>query len=680
MNTPYGIFDYTLNNFCAYLAYQTNTNFSYVKQKKQIIYIDKYMSHLSQEHKLCFIYEHEYIDKNYIDDFTSYYVNCFTTYRKTASRIHFFKYNDEKNLKEEFLSALSSQDTIFTSENYLGFIVIRPIPKTFLGKVCLKPFYEEENNRLKKYYLLKKYKVSLFGISLVLKSIAFQEQDKVLSACATTSLWSFYHAHLNLSQVSLPSSSEITKSSYPEVNGYLREFPNNGLSTEMICRSIRNNNLVPEYFEFQQSEDKLLEEIIYAYTSSNIPLILGVSVSDENSENKGLHAVTILGYSIDRNKCTNLIAHGLEKIYVHDDRYGPFIRMINDNSQFKVQLDDSAIEGSIINEDEIYTVDTLILGLYHKIRIPYIPIKNTCFTLCKNLIDFIDSLSDIDKKEQENFKRLISNIQWDISIKENADLKNELLTKNLKNKDYHLTKSLPKYLWSTVAIVEDTELFQCLFDATDIENGNVFIDYLEHHQHANAIYKLISKYSKEKTESSINHVDIFDDKDDNYINGIINYFNKEKSNEESLDETFGYLKLPELIRDEEIGNDDIIKNSKIFRENFTCTLPFSLDPTLDKESQYIWVIDQDGFLCIGIENEKFKTGHPTLTNGMPARIGGEIKAIKEKDTHSWKINSKSRRYSSEYSKDEANYFLKNALKYKFETIFNDEKFEPSFYL
>ena len=43
MNTAYGIFKYEFNHFCAYLAYQTGTNFSYVRQKKQITYIDNYL-------------------------------------------------------------------------------------------------------------------------------------------------------------------------------------------------------------------------------------------------------------------------------------------------------------------------------------------------------------------------------------------------------------------------------------------------------------------------------------------------------------------------------------------------------------------------------------------------------------------------------------------------------------
>lgn len=669
MNTPYGIFKYELNNFCAYLSYQTGTNFSYIKQKRQIKYLDNYLNILANDSQLCFIYENEYVDKNYLDDFSEYFVNCFTTYKKTTSRIHFFKHTiEETNLKREFNNALNLEESIFNNENYLGFIVIRPIPKTFLGKVCLRPFYLEESHRLNKYYLLKEYSISLFGIQLTIPSIAFQEQDKILSACATTSLWSFYHAHKSISQISFPSSSEVTKSGYPNLNGYSREFPNNGLSTEMICRSLRSYKLLPEYFEFNENKKERLQEAIFAYASSGIPLILGVTVYDENDESKGLHAVTVLGYSLTNDNTSNLIAHQLEKLYVHDDRYGPFTRMDSQNDDFYVALDDTLT-------NEKYEVKTLILGLYHKIRIPYTPIKNTCLILNNNLKDFVDSLSDIKKEDQDFFIKLIDELKWDISIKQNSDLKKELLSKTLQDKIKHLTNAWPKFLWSAVAQVNGHTVFQLLFDATDIEHGNVFIDYLSYTEESEDIKEILKKYAKFRIESSVGSNDVLDYQEDDYLNGIIHYFNKEKSYEESLDETFGYLKIPKRIDNHELDSD-IINDSRIFRENFHNNHHFKLQTNLPKGSQYIWLIDKEGFLCIGIENEDAPLGHPTLTNGMPARIGGELKYILNKNESYWEINSKSGRYSSEYlNKSEKSKYLQNALEFRFTPLFLDSTFK-----
>ena len=83
---------------------------------------------------------------------------------------------------------LNNDEYIF---EYLGFMIIRPIPETFFGKVCLKI----QKNYLESNILTQKYSVSFFGKILEVNSIAYQEQDRILSACATSSLWTYYHAH-----------------------------------------------------------------------------------------------------------------------------------------------------------------------------------------------------------------------------------------------------------------------------------------------------------------------------------------------------------------------------------------------------------------------------------------------------------------------------------------------------
>lgn len=671
MSGSYGIFNYTVDNFCAYLSHQTNTNFTYVRQKKQITYIDNYLKDLSKDENIFYVYENEYIDKNYIEDFSSYYVNCFPTYKKVTSRVHFFKYKGEakklNELKDEFSSALNLNQSLISNENYLGFIVIKPIPKTFLSKVCLKSFCDDKNERLERYYILKEYNISLFGIKLKINSVAFKEQDKVLSACATTSLWSFYHAHPNITHTSVPSSSEITKSAYPDSNGYAREFPSNGLSTDMICRSLRKYNLLPEYFQLQKEKKERLQEAIFAYCSSKIPIILGVSVSEEGKADiKGVHAVTVLGYSMEKSS-SNLVSHGLNKIYVHDDRYGPFTRMHYDKDIFRVMLDDNSETGAN-HKEEIYDVDTLIIGLYHKIRIPYTPIKNTCLALTETLKVFAESLSDTNKEEIENFKQLMNDIVWDISIKQNADLKNALLNEKIHEKEEVLTKALPKYMWSAIAIAEGKKSFQLLFDATDIDQGQVFIEYLSYDNGSADIKDILKLYSETKM-GYLTSTDILEEKEENYLDGIISYFIKKESSKENLDLTFGHPKIPLQIKPSEI-KDNTINNIEKARANFKVDNGFEFE-TLEDNEQYIWLIDEEGFLCIGVENEEDKNGHPTLTNGMPARIGGEMELVGS----IWEINSKSGRYSSKYEDEEKSRYLDNAIKYKFDVIFSGNKFK-----
>lgn len=87
----------------------------------------------------------------------------------------------------------------------------------------------------------------------------------------------------------------------------------------------------------------------------------------------------------------------------------------------------------------------------------------------------------------------------------------------------------------------------------------------------------------------------------------------------------------------------------------------------------MWVIDRNGFLRIGKEKTDSEKGHPTLTGGKPARIGGELEFDIEDNT--WVVNPFSGRYSDGYEDDEKKKYLNNAIVYKFNLFFNNDKFK-----
>lgn len=685
MNTPYGIFEYSRDSFSAYVAYQTNTNFAYLLNKPQIVYLNNYILKFlpekdKEEYRIVFIYENEYIDKHYIEDYTVYYARCFINYRKTTSRVHFFKIKKNSNYKKILSDALNGDTTILNDESYLGCIILRPIPKTFLAKVCLKA-YPRVKNRLTKYWLAKSYDISLFGIRLKIDTVPFQEQDKVLSACATTALWTFFHAHNSLSNMMLPSSSTITKNSYPEQNGYSREFPNLGLSTEMICRGIRNFHLVPEYFEINIDNAvtiSQMKELIYAYSSSGIPLILGVNVFDKNNNELGMHAITIVGYSIGKMKQdTELHSDNLESLYVHDDRYGPYLKLVFDDNKFKVIIDNKNNAKATCFSEETYTPDTLIIGLYHKIRIPFNSIKTTCTLLNKNMIDMLKETKD-EKLDYEI--ELLNKIVWDISLVTNSTLKSEIINaQSVKGfKEQILTKSLPKYIWRAKIFIDNECIFELLFDATDIEQSKVFIDFVIYDKESSIEYLELLKtyctieksfYSKEEKYN------YFSLAQDNFLYGVKEYFKQGETYDTNLNKLYGYLKIPEYLKDLEV--DAELLNKEVIRINSEKEVEinnFILNKSMCNDNKYIWLIDKDGFLCITNEYEWTTIGHPTITGGMPARIGGELKFNESEEV--WIINNKSGRFSLfEYTIEEQEEYINNAMKYKFLPFFPNEKFK-----
>jgi hypothetical protein len=679
MHKPYGIFKYDVNALSTYIAYQTNTSLPQVKQKSQIKYIDNYLANFT-DNPIYVVYESEYIDQHYLNDYTAYYVTCFNNYKKHCSRIHLFMFdtpmqNDDTHVLE-LEKALGAKSSQINNKNYLGYIVLRPIPQTFLAKVCLKPY----NNDYRVFSSLKNYNVSLFGIALEVKTIAAQEQDRILSACATTSLWSFFHSHPNKRHTELPSSSAITKSAYPQHNGYEREFPNSGLSTDMICRVLRVNNLAPENYQFHQDKDAqkntdLFKEMLYSYISSGLPLILSVSVSD-NGRLLGSHAVTVVGCSLDAYaSCSKMRAHRLNKIYVHDDRHGPFMRLKIDKTYSEVLIDTN-LEASNTADDvsESYSYQTLTIGIYHKVRIKYAPIKSTCLLLCDLLVKYA-------KDSNNSIFTLIESLEWDIKIIENAHLKQRLLKSEITNKASYLTASWPKYIWSAQADLLGNPICTILFDATDFNHGDVFLHLIpmlglpDAHVGIDDFIKDFCKLiDKAFHNDTINSLLSYSNKNDSIyiLRSMVNAHNRKTTKEMHLDELYGPLNAPRGIKPEEIlKNDDIHSqlDHRLYKRPDDSY--FKSEISNGDDFTYIWVIDEDGALCLGKEKKGENKGHPTLINARHARIAGEI------CYHDgiWRINTRSGRYSYSYSKDEKNEYLLNAITYKFELFFPELSFK-----
>lgn len=86
----------------------------------------------------------------------------------------------------------------------MGFIVIRSIPSTFIARACLKR-YENPEDKLDHYIISRNVNAHILGLDLVVETVPFIEQDKVLSVCVTSALWSFFNAHLNVDKNQIPS-------------------------------------------------------------------------------------------------------------------------------------------------------------------------------------------------------------------------------------------------------------------------------------------------------------------------------------------------------------------------------------------------------------------------------------------------------------------------------------------
>jgi hypothetical protein len=348
--------------------------------------------------------------------------------------------------------------------------VVRPIPTRIIGITVLRTFYTDKEINSRNFWGLREYPVHLFGSEIKISSLAFQEQDSVVAACATTAIWSMLNKAAVDYHTILKSPSQITKDAANISSDGSRLFPNKGLNLLQICQAIFNSGLVSEikkdnypvispdglttigYFVSNQ----YLKKILRAYSPIGIPLILILRV--RNNNNYGLHAITVSGYhqkepiSCAPISNTRWLSDDMEKIYAHDDQWGPFVRITFTGD---VGLETPWSEVDPLHEPTIVT--SIVIPIYPKIRISYEDIEVIVLGLDRILSFFFD-------------KKLMYDLVWDIRIDYSENFKVQTKKFNLTDieKSQILTSSLPKYVWISSCHIGDYKVFDFTFDGTDV--------------------------------------------------------------------------------------------------------------------------------------------------------------------------------------------------------------------
>ncbi len=478
---------YSIAELIKIISDNSLANVDVIKSKHHSIYFEEYFSHLDTK---TIVVEHDYIDKDYLDDFSSYYVRCFDDYERKCTRLHFFSNAFDE---DKFAKLLESEESILSAEilskSYLGFIVVKKLPNTVIGRSCLKTYNDDHHRN---FPIIRPYNANLYGIDLSVESIPFQEQDSVVAACATSALWSIFHCTGLMFHHPIPSPALITKkaSEYlPTGTLDARIFPNKGLSIEQMAYAVRDVSLEP--YLVNPNEQFILQSTVYAYAHSKIPSLLGISLYNTSTkEYIGRHAVAVTGYHVDDSYVTtvpdsavHLKSFRVSKFYVHDDQVGPFARMIFDNNIFTfniggVSFDDYSLQTfwSDINRQvgNIRAIPSILLiPLYHKIRIPFASILNYIIFF-NTFIEFL---------RQNNFLSITNFLEWDIYLTSINEFKSEIfLDKKLVGSglSFILASPLPHYMWRATATNNNQLVLDILFDATDIEQGDILLNIIEY--------------------------------------------------------------------------------------------------------------------------------------------------------------------------------------------------------
>ncbi|MEE9442606.1 MAG: hypothetical protein V3V99_08050 [candidate division Zixibacteria bacterium] len=501
MKKPYEIYPYTIDKLKQLLSIKSGALPSTVNTKLHSLYFRHYFSNLNAK---TIVVENDYIDRDFMEDYAGFYSRCFDQYERLCTRLHFFKLEFSPQFFGTILINRSKEKKALNfNESYLGFIVVKKLPKTFIGRTCLVTY--GPNNGRRHFPILREYPVSLFGINLTVnKTLAFQEQDQGAAACATSALWSLFQGTGKLFQHPIPSPVEITQiaTKFPDENAP-GSLPSRGLTGRQEIFAVRQLGLEADHIDAQQYAN--LQGAVYAYLKAGIPLLLRVSLFEQSNSSPpkyiANHAMAVTGFSLGTKECVPygptkilLKSSQIDKLYVHDDQVGPFARVELDNKIISYENSNYNSLSTSLGFGSIRAVPHfLLIPLYPKIRIRYDHIRNI-------ILGFDIFIGSIIKTLKLPFPQ---HFEWDIYLTTINDFKSEIRNDthiNNKAKKELLLKNMPRFLWCVLIRDKDKKLFEFLFDATDIAQGKCFVHGVSHDEILFEFLKGLSKIAVNNTE------------------------------------------------------------------------------------------------------------------------------------------------------------------------------------
>lgn len=464
MSALSGVGPYSYDDLCQALSDGShNTALSTATIKSGSAYLNDYLGEIGAK---TFVVESEYVDKDFLEDYAGYYSRCFQDYKRFCRRIHFFKNEFEKTHLEEWLSTGSVDALDILKENYLGFMVVRPLPLRIKGRTCLSVYPDPDRKR--NFPANRPYQVNFFGVNLEVSTVAWQEQDREVAACATSALWSLFQVTGPLFHHPILSPVEITRAATELSPGVDRSFPTQGLNEWQQSNAMRAVSLEPLLISVKKDDslqENLLKGAFYAYVRAGLPVLISMHLQPEGEPALGLHAVTGVGYRLSdadpgsiEDGAPLLLATKIDRIYVHDDQTGPFSRLRFENGKILTSWMHRGQEDKMAG-----TPRHLIVPLYHKIR-------NKFFDIYQQVAEF----DAIFERIRSDVKLLDSRLVWDIYLTTVSDLRSDFISNKYISPQSRLeilTSNMPRFVWRAIAINAGQPVIDLVFDATDLSDG-----------------------------------------------------------------------------------------------------------------------------------------------------------------------------------------------------------------
>ena len=336
----------------------------------QVEYLARYCRPLGAR---TVVIEDHYIDRHYLDEFAFYYCRSLSPPSNYVRRFHLFAVAfDEGALHRRIRDLAKAESAPSPIEDaYRGFVSIRPIPAVPIGRTVLSRLDDGEPRDI---WATGKHKVHLANLELEVDGLAFQQQDLAVGSCATAALWSALSRVARLEHMRAPTPAEVSEAAGRHLLASGRVVPAAaGLTIQQIGEAVRACGFAPEYVRAERNE--IFIATLHAYLLSGIPPVLVLRGPEEG------HAVTAVGFRSER-VANPLLQHTVQlrsarmtKLYIHDDRIGPYARCFplptagsdgwKESLVLKVEPDRSAPASGM----ETWVVVAALVPVYPKLRL-----------------------------------------------------------------------------------------------------------------------------------------------------------------------------------------------------------------------------------------------------------------------------------------------------------------------
>jgi hypothetical protein len=352
---------------------------------RQVEYLGRYLEELKVR---TIVRESRYVDRHYMDEYALYYSRMLNAPPNTVMRIHFFEKKFTASALRRWMAAAFSGDEVATTIDaeagrYFGFSCIRPIADSPIGRTVLARWADDDKPR--DIWTVGKHSVHIGNLAFDVVGLPFQQQEAAVGACATASVWSALSKVARHDGMRAPTPAEIADAVERPANAHSGAplAPTTGWTVDEVCTAIQAFGFTA--VTVASARPETLAFALHSYLQSGIPVVVVLRGSGR------AHAVTAVGFQLSGSERADLECSvatrsmELRKLYVHDDRIGPYARAsvtpyaarFETPSEFEVEpLEELETNEGLsfeieteLAKSEHWLVEALVIPVYPKVRL-----------------------------------------------------------------------------------------------------------------------------------------------------------------------------------------------------------------------------------------------------------------------------------------------------------------------